>query len=166
MIDQSGFEPGHNGRASGHAERTAHEIEILNGNRQSGAVKIALRHKHGIVIAGLGAVFLEAIGIALCVPELQRIERHRGQRKPGEFAIVKEMAQPVGRLDLHVVARIGHDPLIGLEIAMEHHFPGFRAFHPQIVLDLAAIEEGANLGANDVVDPVHFALLSLSFRHQ
>jgi hypothetical protein len=39
---------------------------------------------------------------------------HGRQRHGLVFAVVEERRQPVGGLDLHVVARIGHHPLIGL----------------------------------------------------
>ncbi len=68
--------------AGGHAERAAHEVEILHGHGDVAAVELAGGDEHRILGAGLGAAFLEAVGIALLVAELQRVLRHAGAAAP------------------------------------------------------------------------------------
>ena len=56
----------------------------------------------------------------------------------------------------HVDSSNRDDELVGLEVLVEDHLPGLRAFHPQIVRHLALRrQEAADLGTDDVIDPVH-----------
>ena len=90
------LEPGDDGGADRHAERAGDEIEILHRDGDRVAEQLAGRDQHGVVHAGLGARFLEAVGVALLVAEFQRIERHRGQRHDVVLAAVEER-RPAGR---------------------------------------------------------------------
>ena len=150
------LEPGDDGGADRHAERAGHEIEILHRDGDRVAESLPVATSHRVVHAGLGAALLEAVGVALLVAEFQRIVRHRGQRHGVVLAAVEEVGQPVGGLDLHVVAGIRHHPLVGLEIAVEHHLARLGALHPEVLRRrLLLVEEGADFRTDDVVDPVH-----------
>ena len=98
---------------------------------------------------------LQPVDIAALVAEFQRIERHVGRGDLLELAFVEDRFQP--RLGPHaqMVVRAGNDELIGLDILVEHHLPGFGALHPKIVRDFPLCAEVADLGADDVIDPVH-----------
>ena len=62
--------------AGRHAERAAHEIEILHADGHRQAVEAADAELDRVLQAGLGARVLQAVGIAALVAELERIERH------------------------------------------------------------------------------------------
>ena len=59
--------------ARGHAERAAHEVEILNGRHHGQTVELAVAELHRVVEAGLAARVLEPIDIAALVAEFQRV---------------------------------------------------------------------------------------------
>ena len=44
--------------------------------------------------------------------------------------------------------------LVPLDFLMEHHLPAIGAFDPQVLWGLA-LEQGLDLGAHDLRDPVH-----------
>ncbi len=52
---------------------------------------------HGIDRAGLGAGVAQAIGVAALVAELQRVERHVGERDRLPLAAVEEMLEALLR---------------------------------------------------------------------
>ena len=59
-----------------------------------------------------------------------------------------------------MIAGARDDELIGLEIAVEDHLPGFRAFDPHVLRRLAlGAENAADLGADEILDPVHLIYL-------
>ena len=62
--------------AGRHAERAAHEIEILHADRHRQAVELAEAELDRVVEAGLGARVFQPVGVAALVAELERIERH------------------------------------------------------------------------------------------
>src|SRR5262249_13194011 len=61
---------------------------------------------------------------------------------------------PRGRTHAHVIVRPGNDELVRLEVLVEDHLPGFRAFDPKVLRHLA-LQKGANLRPDDIGDPVH-----------
>ena len=67
------FHGGDDGLAGGHAERAADEVEVVHGDGDIDAEQLALGGDDRILEPGLGAVFLELVGIALGGAELQRI---------------------------------------------------------------------------------------------
>ena len=79
------FKPAHDRFAGRHAERAAHEIEILHRDHDGGALELAVADLDGVVQPGAGARILDAIGIFAFVTEIQRIGRHLRQRhvEPG-----------------------------------------------------------------------------------
>ena len=150
------FQAGDDALTRRHAERTAHEVEILHGYGDVTLVELARCHQYGVFVASLGPAFLEAVGIAFLVAEFQRVDRHAGHADQFVLAFVEEILEPVCRLDLHVVARIGHDPLVRLEIAIKHHLAGLGILDPQILGNLRLVaQDGADFGADEIIDPVH-----------
>ena len=85
---------GDDGLAGRHAERAAHEGEVLHGDGHRQAVERAMAGLDAVVGAGLAAGFLDAVGIFPLVAELQRIGRHlrHGDRLVG--AIVEHGLEP------------------------------------------------------------------------
>ena len=65
--------------AGRHAERSAHEIEILNGNRDHLTFQSAYADLHRVLQSGLGPRIFEAIGVTALVAKFQRIDRDLGQ---------------------------------------------------------------------------------------
>ena len=65
--------------AHGDAHGTTHETEIEGGDDGLVPADGAMRDDDGVLPAGLGLGFLHAVGIALAVAELQRIERRLRQ---------------------------------------------------------------------------------------
>ena len=150
---------GDDGLARGHAERAGHEAEILRRRDDLLAFQQALADEHGVFELGLGLGILEAIGIAPAVAELQRILRHGRHGHALEHAAVEEDAPGAAARPSHVVVGAGHHELVGLEVLVEDHLPGLRALDPEVLRNFALRrQEVANLGADDVVDPVHLGL--------
>ena len=141
--------------AGGHAERAAHEIEVLHGGDHGHLLDRAGADHHRVDKRGLGARVAQPLGIAALVAELERIDRHLGQWQALVSAVVEEMLQALGRIHAHVVAGAGDDELVQLKVAMEDHLAGLRTLDPQIGRHLPLVEEIANLRADDVVDPAH-----------
>ena len=83
--------------AGRHAERAAHEAEILHGDGHRQLVDAAVADLEGVLLAGLGAGVLEAVGIALLVAELQRVGRdlRQGNVEPG--AAIEHQLEALGR---------------------------------------------------------------------
>ena len=88
-----------------HAERAAHEIEILHGGHDRQAVEPAEAELDRIVQAGLGAGVLEAVGIAALVAELQRVDRHFGHADVEPGLAVEQRLEPRHGAHAHMVVR-------------------------------------------------------------
>ena len=71
--------------AGGHAERAAHEIEILRADDHGELVELAVAELNRILEAGLAACILETIEVTAFVAEFQRIGRHL---RPGDTTTV------------------------------------------------------------------------------
>ena len=156
LLDRE-LEPAHDRLARGHAERAAHEIEILHRDDDGGAFELAVADLDRVVQPGLGARILDAVDIFALVAELQRIGGHLGQRDVVPGLVVEDRLQPRHRAHAHVVVRAGNDELVGLDVLVEHELPGIRALDPQILRRLAA-QDVADLRPDDVGEPVHGSL--------
>ena len=147
---------GDDGLARRHAERARHEAEVLGGSDDVDVVELALADEDCIVELGFVLGRLEAVGVALAVAELERILRHLGDGNLGILAAVEQERQPLLRVDAHVIVGARDDELVGLEILVEDHLPRLGALHPEVLRQLAlGGEQVADLGTDDVVDPVH-----------
>src|SRR6185295_10367737 len=151
------FEPTHDRFAGGHAERAAHEIEILHRDDDAGAFQLAVAHLDGVVQAGLGAGILDAVDIFALIAKLERIGRHFRQRDVVPSLVVEDRFQPRGRAHAHVIVRAGDDELVGLDVLVEHELPGIRALDPQILRRLAA-QDVADFWPDDIGEPIHGSL--------
>ena len=130
--------------AGGHAERAAHKGEILDGDHRLDAIEGAEGGHHAIIALGLGARLLETVGIAPLVAKTERILSDLRERDLLEFAAIEHDIEPDVRRHAHMMAGIGDDELIGLEIAVENHLAGLGALDPHIVRQLALdAEEGS-----------------------
>ena len=81
LLLDGGQHAGDDRLAGGHAERAAHEVEILHRGDDRHVLDGAGADLHGVVGAGLGAGVAQPVGVAPLVAELQRVERHVGQRR-------------------------------------------------------------------------------------
>ena len=141
-----------------HAERAAHEREILHRDDDRESIERALAGNDRILGIGLLLGFLEPVGIAPLVAEFERIEGccRKLDRRIG--ALIEHRSEPDIWRHAHVIAGARDDELIGFEIAIEHHLSGFGAFDPHVLRRLALDAENvADLGANEILDPVHGA---------
>ena len=77
-----------------------------------------------------------------------------------EIAAIKQQLQPFAGCNFHVKTRSGHNPLIGLQIAVEHHLAGLGALHPKIVRHLAFAPDALNFRPDDICNPVQRVSLS------
>ena len=59
-----------------HAERAAHEVEVLHADGHHQAFQPADAELHRVLQSGLDARILQTVGIAALIAELERIERH------------------------------------------------------------------------------------------
>jgi hypothetical protein len=150
-----GFEPADDGLTRRHAERTAHEIEILHRGRHRQAVEHAVSDFHRVGQIGFGARILEAIGIAALVAKFQRIDGDFGNRHVLEFAVVEEKLEARGRADAHVVIGAGNDELVGLNVLVKDELAGLRTFDPEIFRRFAPVEERPDFRPHDIGNPVH-----------
>ena len=156
-----GLEPGDDRLARRHAERAAHEVEILHADRHRHAFELAEADLDRVGEAGLGARVLETVGVAALVAELERIDRDRRHRDVEPGLAVEDRLQPRHRAHAHVVVRARDDELVGLDVLVEHELAGLRTLDPEIFRRLAPVEEAANLRPDDVGDPVHGRSLTL-----
>src|SRR6185312_4234671 len=137
-----------------HAERTAHEVEILNGDRDHLAFQPSDAELHRVLQSGSGAGVLEAVGVAALIAKLERIERHLRQDDIFKLTAVEHGLQPLRGADAHVIVRAWNDELVGLNVLVKNELPGLRTFDPEIFRRLAA-QEAADFRPDDVGDPVH-----------
>ena len=121
---------GDDGLARGHAQRAAHEGEVLHRDRHREAVELADAGLDAVVDAVLGAGFLDAVGVFALVAELQRIGRHLRHGDLLVGAVVEHGRQPHLGRHAHVIARLRHDRLVRLEVLVEHHLAGVRGPSP------------------------------------
>ncbi len=126
FLFQCELKPAHDRFAGGHAERTAHEIEILHRDHGGGTFELAVTHLDGVIQSGPGAGILDAVGIAAFVAEFQGIGGHLGQRHVEPGLVVEDRFQPRHRAHSHVVVRAGNHELVGLDVLVEHELPGIR----------------------------------------
>ncbi len=154
-----GLQPLDHRLARRHAERAAHEIEILHADDHQQAFEPADAELHRVVQAGLGARILQAVGIAALVAELERIDRHFRHADVDPGLAVEHRLQARRRADAHVIVGARNDELVGLDVLVEDELAGLRTFDPEIFRRLAA-QEAANFRPDDVGDPVHVLRLS------
>src|SRR5262245_49440559 len=138
-----------------HAERAAHEIEILHADHDRQSFELADAELDGVVGAVLAAAVLEPIDVAPLVAEPEGIERDRGDRDIEPGLVVEHRLEPRHRPHAHVIVGAGDDELVRLDVLVEHELPGLRALDPEIFRGLAAREIVADLRPDDVGDPVH-----------
>ena len=137
-----------------HAERAAHEIEILHGDDGGEAVELAVAELDRVVQPGLAARVLEPVDIAALVAEFQRIDRHfrHGDVEPG--FVVEHRFEPRHRAHAHVIVRARNDEQVGLDVLVEHELAGLRTFDPEIFRHFAP-QDAADFRPHYVGDPVH-----------
>ncbi len=150
-----GLEPANDGLARRHAERPAHEIEILHRRRNRQTVELAEADLHRVCETGLVARILETVGIATLVAEFERIGLHFAGRNVFVLAAIEQRLEPGRRADAHVVVRRRNDELVLLDILVEDELAGLRTFDPEVLRRLPPIEEAPDLRPNDVFNPVH-----------
>ena len=147
---RGGLEPRDHRLAGRHAERAAHEIEILHADHDRKAVERADPDLHGVGEAGLGAGILEAVGITALVAEFQRVGGDSAHRDVLPFAVVEDRLQARIRAHAHMIVGARDDEVIGLDILEEHELAGLRTLDPEIFRRLAPVEEAADLRPDDV----------------
>src|SRR5262249_38496038 len=147
-----------NDRLAGrHAERTAHEVEILHGDDHRDAIELAEPEPDRVLQARFGAGVPQSVGIAPLIPESQRVSRYFGYRNVDPSFAVEHRFEARRRTHAHVIVGHRDDKLVRLDILVEHELPGIRALDPQIFRHIAAIEKAADLRSDDVGYPVHDA---------
>ena len=158
------LEPADDRFAGSHAERAAHEIEILHRDDDRSALELAVADLDGVVQPGAGARILDAVGIFPLVAEFQGIGHDLGQRDVVPGLVVEDRFQPRHRAHAHVVVRARNDELVGLDILIEHELPRIGALDPQILRRLAA-QDVADLRPDHIGEPIH-ALLRMAITRQ
>jgi len=151
--------PGDDRLGGGHAERAAHELEILHGGDNRRAFHAADPDQNGILQSGLRLCGLEAIRVAALVAEAQGIGGDAGERHGFPLRVVEEEAKPGAGIDTVMVAGAGEDELVRLQVLVEGHLAGLGTFDPEILGDLALRPEAADLWADDIGNPVQLSLL-------
>src|SRR6266446_4800898 len=143
--------------AGRHAERAAHEVEILHADDNRKAVELTEPELDRVLLPRLGAGVPQSVGIAPLIAEFQRVGRDLGccDVYPG-FA-VEHRFEPRRRAHAHVIIGDRDDELVCLDILVKDELPGVGAFDPQILRHIAAVEKAADLWPDDVGYPVHDA---------
>ena len=120
--------------AGGHAQRAAHEVEVLHGGDHRHAVDACRRRRGSRPPPVLVARVLQPVGVALLVAELQRIDRRPSANVDvSQAAVVEEVLRSARRAASACDGRIRADVLVGLEIAVEDHLAASRALDPEIL---------------------------------
>ena len=97
----------------------------------------------------------QAVLVALAVLELQRILRRHAGADLADRLRVEERAQPLARADAHVVAALGADVEIALELgAVQHRIAG-RALDPQALGHRTRAALGLDARGHDLLEPRH-----------
>ena len=148
-----------------HAERAAHELEVLHGHRDGNVVQAPDGDRHGVRAVRLDAIFLQLVDVALDVAELERIGRHFRGRRLFISAIVEEALQPDLDRTAHVEAGARNDVEIGLDVLVIDELAALRTFHPKVFGRLA-LEDRFDLRRHDIRIPVHDAFLPKNRRSQ
>src|SRR5581483_6016041 len=141
-----------------HAERAAHEVEVLHRDHHRQAVELAEAELDRVIEPGLAARVLDAVGIAPLVAELERVDLHLGHADVEPGAAVEHRLEPRRRAHAHVVVGRRDDELIGFDVLVEHELAGLRTFDPEIFRRLPP-QQAADFGPDDVGDPVHRCIL-------
>src|SRR5262249_34938787 len=89
--------------AGRHAKRTAHEVKILDGNRDHLAFQPSDAELHRVLQSRLGAGILETVRITALVAKLERVERDFGQDDVFELTTIEHGLQPLRSADAHVI---------------------------------------------------------------
>ncbi len=149
-----GFEALDHGFARRHAERAAHEIEILHRDDGGKAIELAVAELYRIVEPGFAARVFQTIDVTALVAELERIDRHfrHGDIEPG--LVVEHRFEPGSRAHAHVIIGNRNDELVGLHVLVEHELASLRTLDPEIFRHLA-LEDAADFRPYHVGDPVH-----------
>ena len=140
--------------AGGHAERAAHEIEILHADDHGEFVELAVAELHRILEAGLAARILETVEVTAFVAEFQRIGRHLRHGDIEPRLVVEYRFEARRGAHPHVIVGPGDDELVRFDIFVEHELAGLRTLDPEILRHLAA-QDAADFRPHDVGDPVH-----------
>ena len=144
--------------AHGDAHRAAHEIEIEDGSDHRQAGDAAMRNHDRVLLAGLFALLLQAVAVALLVSKAQRVGRRLRQFDAHERSFVEQHRQAAQRRQPHVVAAMRAHPRVRLEVAVENHLGAGRALVPEVLGHLRLAHEGADLRPDEIGQPVHGAL--------
>ena len=89
-----GVQPLDHRLARRHAERAAHEIEILHADHRGKPIEPAEAEFHRVVQPGLAARIFQPIDIAALVAEFQRIDRHLGHGDVEPGLVVEHRLEP------------------------------------------------------------------------
>jgi hypothetical protein len=120
------------------------------------AVEQPFADEHGVVETGLCPRVFEAVRIAAPVAKPEWVLRDCRHRDRLEGAAVEEVGEARLRRHLHVVVGAGHHELVGLEVFVKDHLARLRALDPEVLRHLALRrQEAADLGPDDVIDPIH-----------
>jgi hypothetical protein len=159
LLQHGQFGRGHQTLAHGHAHGATHEVEVEGRHHDVPALEFAMGHQDGVLGAGLGLGFLQAVAIALQVLEPQGVEGNLGQLDGRVLATVEQQLHAALHGKTHVVAAMGAD-LEGLfQFLMEDHVAAGGAFPPEVLGNLLGANQAADLGADEVCQPVHGSML-------
>ena len=117
--------------AGGHAERAAHEGEILNQDDAFHPADMADGNRHRVIAAGLLAGGLDARGVGLVVLELQRVLGNLRCVQVLVLTVEGELETP-GRSNAHVMPGGRHEQA-GFQVLVKDHFARLGALDPKIV---------------------------------
>src|SRR5262249_35602646 len=111
-----------------------------------------------VVEASFATCSSQALDIAQCVTEPERVERHFRYRDVEPGLVVEHRFEARCRAHPHVVIRARDDELIGLDVFIENELAGFRAFDPQVLRHFAP-KHAADLRPH-IGNPVHCIITS------
>ena len=113
--------------ADGDSHRSAHEREILHADDDLMAVEPAAGVDQSVALAVGGTSRLQAVGVALGIPEPQRILADLGRGQKLIFRGVEQLLEALRRADPVVEVAARADAVILFPFLDEHHRPALGA---------------------------------------
>jgi len=152
-----GFDAAHEALAHHGAHGAAHEVELEAGGDHVDAFDRAAHDDERIGLARVLQGLLQALGVLAAVLELERID---GQHLLADFVAafgVEKGVEPCAGANAVVVAALGADVLVLLQVGLVEHGFAARALDPQPFGHLAALGGVGllDLGGQEFFEPGH-----------
>ena len=157
LLFDGSFDAAHKALAHHRAHRAAHEVELKAGGHHVDALDRTTHDDEGVGFARVLQGFFQALGVLAAVLELEGVH---GQHFLADFIAafgVQKGVQPCAGANAVVVAALGADVLVLLQVSLVEHGFAARALDPQPFGYLAALGGVGllDLGGQEFFEPGH-----------